>query len=248
MIIYKRLLGFLVSFLLSASLLGAYYSPGRILYFIAFSFVILLFYFWSIKNRFVTYNLLIKYFLIILTFLLSIWLFFIVIDFVFAKYFVVLLMFGYLILILDSFFKKVYMNKDISQPLVIYIDLLCFWLVTYFLFYSLVLFRIGTLISSLALLLSIVSLTAIRFYWQKIDFKRNIFYIFIFSVILIEIYIITSFLALNFYSSVFILWLWYSLLMDFFVDKIKDELIWSKKRKLIFFVILLFLFYLISVR
>ena len=108
MIIYKRLLGFLLSFLLSASLLSAYYYPGKILYFIAFSFVILLFYFWSIKNRFVTYSLLIKYFLIILTFLLSVWLFFIVIDLVFTKYFVALLMFGSLILILDSFFKKVY--------------------------------------------------------------------------------------------------------------------------------------------
>lgn len=248
MIIYKRLLGFLVSFLLSASLLGAYYYSDKILYFIIFSFLILLFYFWSIKNRFVTYTLLIKYLLIILVFLSSIWLFFIVINFIFAKYLVVILLFGCLIFILDSFFKKVYMNQDISQALLIYIDLPCFWLIVYFLFYSLVLFRVGILISSLALLISILSLIAIRFYWQKIDFKKNILYIFIFSIILIEIYIITSFLALNFYSSVFILWLWYSLLMDFFVDKIKDEFIWSRKLKLIFFVFLLFIFYLISVR
>jgi hypothetical protein len=248
MIIYKRLLGFLVSFLLSAFLLGAYYYSSKILYFIFFSFLILVFYFWSIKNRFVTYTLLIKYFLIILTFLLSVWSFFIVIDFLLVKYLVALLMFGCLIFILESFFKKVYMNKDISQALLIYIDLPCFWLVIYFLFYSLVLLRIGVLISSLTLLILIFSLTAIRFYWQKIDFKRNILYIFIFSIILIEIYIITSFLALNFYSSAFILWLWYSVLMDFFVDKIKDEFIWNKKRKLIFFIILLFIFYLISIR
>jgi hypothetical protein len=247
MIIYKRLLGFLVSFLLSASLLSAYYCPGKILYFIIFSFLIVLFYFWSIKNRFVTYGLLLKYFLIILTFLLSVWLFFIVIDFALAKYLVAFLTFGYLIFVLDSFFKKVYMNKDISQSLLIYIDLPCFWLTIYFLFYSLVLFRMGVLITSLALLISIVTLTVIRFYWQEIDFKRNILYIFIFSIILIEVYIITSFLALNFYSSAFILWLWYSLLMDFFVDKIKDEFIWSKKRKLMFLIVILIIFFSLSI-
>jgi len=248
MIIYKRLLGFLISFSLGALLLSAYYFPGKILYFIIFSVLLLLFYFWSIKNRFVAYHLLIKYFLIILIFLLSIWLFFIVIDFLFIKYIVVLLVFVYLIFVLDSFFKKVYLNEDISQALLIYIDLISFWSITYFLFYSLVLFRLGILITSLMLLVSIISLTAIRFYWQEIDFKRNILYLFIFCIVLVEIYIITSFLALNFYSSAFVLWLWYLLLTDFFVDKIKDEFIWSKKRKLIFFVILLFIFYLISVK
>ncbi len=248
MIIYKRLLGFLVSFLLSALLLITCYFPGRILYFIIFSIFLLLFYFWSIKNRFVSYRLLIKYFLIVLTFLLFTWSFFIVINSILIKYIVASLVFIYLIVVLDSVFKKVYTNKDISQPLVIYIDLVCFWSIIYFLFYSLVLFRMSILSASLVLLFSIIALTTIRFYWQKIDFRRSILYIFVLSLILIEMYIITSFLALNFYSSAFILWIWYYLLTDFFVDKIKDEFIWSKKRKLIFFIVLLFLFYLISVR
>jgi len=150
--------------------------------------------------------------------------------------------------ILDSFFKKIYLNKDVSQPLIIYIDLVCSWLIIYFLFYSLVLFRMNMLVAILILLVSIVSLVTIRFYWQKIDFKKNILYIFILNFIIVEIYIITSFLALNFYSSAFILWIWYYLLTDFFVDKINDEFIWSKKRKLIFFIALLFIFYLISIR
>ena len=140
MIIYKRLLGFLVSLLLSASLLITYYFPGKILYFIIFSIFLLLFYFWSIKNRFVTYRLLIRYFLIVLTFLLFLWSFFIVIDSIIIKYIVTSLAFIYLVFVLDSFFKKVYANKDVSQPLVIYIDLVCFWSIIYFLFYSLVLF------------------------------------------------------------------------------------------------------------
>jgi hypothetical protein len=248
MIIYKRLLGFVVSFLLSSLLLVTFYYPEKMIYFIAFSVFLLLFYFWSIKNRFVTYSLLIKYFLIVLTFLSFVWLFFVVIDSLLIKYLVASLVFIYLFIVLDSFFKKVYTNKDITQSLVVYIDLVCFWFLVYFLFYSSVLFRMNSLWASLILLFSIIILLIIRFNWQKIDFKKNISYVFTLIIILVEVYIITSFLALNFYSSAFLLWLWYYLLSDFFVDQINEKFIWNKKKKLIFLILLLFIFYLISVR
>ena len=248
MIVYKKILGFLVSFLLSLSLLIAYYSPERIIYLIIFSFLLLLFYFWSIKNRFVSYGLLIKYFLVVLVFLIFVWLFFIVINSWYAKYITSLVVFIYLAIILDSFFKKVYTNQDISRALIIYIDLVCFWLIVYFLFYALVLFRMNIYLSALMLLGAVIVLTLIRFYWLKIDFKKSMVYVLVLSVIVGEIYMITSFLALNFYSSTFMVWVWYYLLMDFFGDKIKDEFIWSKKKKLLFLVAFFFIFYLISVR
>jgi hypothetical protein len=247
-IIYRKLLGFLTSFLLSALLLLSYYFSEKIIYFIIFSILLLIFYFWSIKNRFVKYRLLLKYFLIVLVFLISIWTFFIVLDSILIKYLVALLVLIYLIIIFDSIFKKVYTNQDVTQALVIYIDLICFWAISYFLFFSLVLFRMSVFWTSLILLISILALLIIRFYWQKIELQKNISYLFVLSIILIEIYIITSFLALNFYSSVFILWIWYYLLSDFFIDKINDEFIWSKKRKILFLIVLLFIFYLISVR
>lgn len=248
MIIYKKILGFLVSFLLSIFLLGAYYFPERFYLFIFLSLFLVFFYFWSIKNRFVTYSLLLKYALVVLTFLIAIWFFFVVIDITIVKYITTILLFICLLLIFEGFFKKVYSNQDISHPLIVYIDLVCFWLISYFLFYALVLFRMGIPLTSLILSLFIIILSIIRFYWHQIDIKKNILYILILILILVQIYIITSFLALNFYSSSFILWIWYYLLMDFFVDKIKEDFIWSKKKKTIFFMILLFIFYLFSVR
>ncbi len=248
MIIYKRLLGFLLSFLLSGALLFTYYLPRDIVYTSIFSVFLLLFYFWSIKNRFVSYHLLFRYFLIVLVFLVSVWLFFIIIDTKLIKYTLSFLLLIYLITIFDNFFKKVYLNKDISKSVIIYVDLVSFWLIVYFLFYSFILFRINILLSALMLLLAVFSLLAIRFYWQNINFKKNILYIIIIALILTEIYIITLFLALNFYSSTFILWIWYLLLSDFFIDQINDHFIWNRKRKLMIFVFILFIFYLISVK
>lgn len=248
MIIYKRALGFLTSFLITALLAGLHYFPKAIVYFIILSIVCLFFYFWRIKNEFVDYKLLVKYFFIVLIFLFCTWLFFIVIDSAFGKYIILLYLLVSLIIIFDSFFKKIYQNKDITNQLILYIDLFCFWFIVYFLFHSLVFLKVNIFINSLILLLFSILLIMIRFFWKEINIKKEILHILVISIILVEIYLITSFLPFNFYSSAFILWIWYYLIIDFFVDRVKDEFIWSKKRKLIFFAVLLFILYLISVR
>jgi len=248
MIIYKRVLGFFISIILTLSLLLTCYFPNRIFIFIFISVFSCLFYFWTIKNRFIPYSLLFKYLLIILFFLSSFWLFFIVVDVLLLKYLLLLFILIYLIIFFNSVFKKIYLNKDIDHPLLIYIDLFCFWFISYFLLYAIIIFRVGYWWTSLGLLASIVFSILIRFYWQQINFKKNFLYLLGSLIILEQVFIIGSFLALNLYSLTFILWIWYYLLTDFFVDKIKEEFIWHKKKKLIFFVLALFIFYLISVR
>lgn len=248
MIIYKRFLGFLISFLIASSLIFTHYYPEKILYCLFFSIFCFLLYFFTIKNRFVKYSFLFKCFLIVLLFSFSLGLFFIVIDLTILKYILAVILFIALAMIFDSLFKKLYQNKDIAHPLVIYIDLFCFWFISYFLFYTVVFLRWNVLWTALLFFIAVIILFFIRFYWQKIDFKKNIVYVIIGAFILTEIYIITSFLAFNFYSSVFMLWVWYYLIIDFFIDKIKDEFIWSNKRKIVFFVILLFIIYFLSIR
>ena len=246
MIIYKRILGFLSAFLLVALMGISHYFPHWVKYFIILSIIILLFYFWRLKNRFITHKLLIKYFLISLFFLLSVWLFFIIIDSLIIKYIVLSGLLIYLIIVFDVLFKKIYQNQDIRQQLIFYIDLICFWFISYFLFYSQVFFRMGIFINSLILFISCLILIIIRFYWHKISIKKEILHILGISVILIEIYIITSFLAFSFYLSTLILWLWYYLILDYFVDKVKDGFIWRNKLKTLIFVLILFVFLLIS--
>jgi len=248
MIIYKRFLGFLISFLMVASLVFAQYYPEKLLYCLVFSIFCLLVYFFTIKNRFVQYPFLFKCFLMVLLFSFSLGLFFIVIDSLILKYVLALILFIALAIIFDVFFKKFYQNQDISNFLIVYIDLFCFWFITYFLVYAVIFLRWNLLWTALLFFITVLVLFSIRLYWQKIDFKKNILYLIVGAFILVEIYIITSFLALNFYSSVFMLCVWYYLIIDFFIDKIKDEFIWSNKRKIIFFVILLFILYLLSIR
>ncbi len=248
MIIYKRFLGFLISFLIASSLIFTHYYPEKILYCLFFSIFCFLLYFFTIKNRFVKYSFLFKCFLIVLLFSFSLGLFFIVIDLTILKYILAVILFIALAMIFDTFFKKFYQNQEISHFLIVYIDLFCFWFMSYFLFYVVIFLRWNLLWTALLFFITVLVLFSIRLYWQKIDFKKNIVYVIIGAFILVEVYIITSFLALNFYSSVFMLWVWYYLIIDFFIDKIKDEFIWSNKRKIIFFVILLFILYLLSIR
>jgi len=248
MIVFKRILGFLTSIILATLLVMVYYFPEKIYIFIFLSLFFCVFYFIIMKNRFISYLILSKYFSIVLFFLVCFWSFFIVIDIFILKYILIFFFLVYLIVILDSFFRKIYLNKDISHPLLIYIDLVCFWLITYFLLYLIIIFRVNLWWTSLGLLIAIISSVTIRFYWYQINLKKNLFYLLGLIVVLGGIFVFTSLLAFNLYALTFIVWLWYYILMDFSVDKIKEEFIGSKKRKLILLIILLFIFYLISIK
>ena len=248
MIVFKRILGFLTSIILATLLVMVYYFPAKIYIFMFLSLFFCVFYFIIIKNRFISYLTLGKYFSIVLFFLVCFWSFFIVIDIFILKYILIFFFLVYSIVILDSVFRKIYLNKDISHPLLIYIDLVCFWLITYFLLYLIIIFRVNLWWTGLGLLIAIISSVTIRFYWYQINLKKNLFYLLGLIVVLGGIFVFTSLLAFNLYALTFIMWLWYYILMDFSVDKINEEFIGSKKRKLILLIILLFIFHLISVR
>jgi hypothetical protein len=248
MIIYKRILGFLISFLLSGILILLNYYPHLIVYLAIISVFLLFFYFWKVKNRFITNKLLTHYFLISLLFLLSVWLFFITIDNILIKYAVALLLFIYLAFVFDHIFKKIYENIEISAQIFVYLDLVCFWLFSYFLFYSYIILNLSVFVLVLILLLITVLLTFLRFYWKNIDAKKEILYILIICIVMIELYLATLFLSFSFYLSALVLWFWYYFIMDFSVDKILETFIWRKNIKFIVMAILIFILSILTIK
>lgn len=248
MIIYKRILGFLISFLLSATLIFLNYFPNLIWYFVAFSILLLLLYFWKVKNRFITNKLIIHYFLISLLFLISVWLFFITIDNIYIKYFVALLLFIYFCFIFDHIFKKIYENQEISAQIFVYLDLVCFWLFSYFLFYASVILTMKLFIIAPIFFIVVYLLTNLRFYWQNIDSKKEILYVLIISVIMLELYLATLFLSFSFYLSALVLWFWYYFLTDFSVEKILDIFIWRTKIRFVIIAICIFVLSILTIK
>ncbi|MCD4704737.1 hypothetical protein K8R66_01540 [bacterium] len=248
MIIYKRILGFLVAFLIPIFLLLIYYRPRFFYYFLGAILVTLIFYFWRIKNRFVETKEIIFYFFIFLFYFINVCLFFILVDNFYIKLFLLFYLLISNVFIFDAIFKRIYENKAIVNQIFIYIDLLSAWFLIFSLFYLIIFLRFSLFWSVFILFLGSFLLVAIRFYWLKIKFKENLFYLFLVSVILSEIYLFTTFLPFNLYFATFIVWIWYYLLIDFLVDKIKERFIWRKKWKIVLILVFIFIFSLISVK
>ncbi|MDD3284458.1 MAG: hypothetical protein PHZ07_02590 [Patescibacteria group bacterium] len=234
MIFYKRILGFLVSFLLTALLLLTYFHPQKIWYFVGISIFLILFYFWRIKNRFVDYKTIFAYFATIFLYFGFIFAFFTMINNIYIRYIFLIFALLSFITIFDSFFRKIYENHEIKKQLIIYIDLLCFWMLSYFLFYNTFFFKNSLLFNSISIVILSFLIISISFYWHQINIKANILYIVVAVFILLQIFVISSFLPFVVYLSVFILWIWYYILMDFIIDKIKDKFVFKKKIKLLF--------------
>lgn len=248
MIIYKKILGFLLSFLSGFVFIFINYKPGWVIYIIASYLLLLLLYFWRIKNRFVKYSELFKYFAIFFVFIFSVFLFFITLDNIFIKIIISIFTTISSFFIFESIFKRIYENVEIKLELFTYVDLICFFGFIYFLFYSYIILKTNLFSLILYLLIFSFLLTNIRFYWNKVSIKRNILGVLIICVVLIELYLATLFLPFNFYLSSFIVWMWYYLILDFYVLRAKDEFIWRKKRKMVIFAIILFILSIISIR
>ncbi len=248
MIIYKKILGFLLSFLSGFVFIFINYKPDWIAYIIICYLLLLLFYFWRIKNRFVKYSELFKYFIIFFCFIFSVFLFFITLDNFFIKIIVSIFVMISAFFIFESIFKRIYENIEIKLELFTYVDLICFFGFIYFLFYSYIILKTNLFALISYLFIFSFILTNIRFYWNKINIKRNILNALIICIVLIELYLATLFLPFNFYLSSFVVWIWYYLITDFFVLKIRDEFIWRKKRKMVIFAIILFILSIISIR
>lgn len=239
MIFYKRILGFLVSFLLTASLLLTYFYPEKMWYFVVISIFLIFFYFWRIKNRFVDYKTIFAYFLTIFIYFGLIFAFFTMINNVYIRYTFLAFVLSSLAVIFDSFFRKIYENLEIKKQFIIYIDLLCFWMLSYFLFYDKFFFANSLILNSIAFIILTFLLISISFYWQEISIKPNLSYITVSVFILLQLYVITSFLPFVSYFATLVLWLWYYILTDFIIDKIKDKFTFKKKLKVLFLVIIL---------
>ncbi len=248
MIIYKRILGFVISFLLGGVLILINYIPSLTWYGFVFSILLLVFYFYRIKNRFIANKQLLQYFLMIFVFVVSCWLVFSTINNIIVKYFMVAFIVFILYFIFDSIFKRVYENINIKNQFFAYLDLFCFWFVFYFLFYSQVILRLNIFILSLVLVFFVIFFMIMRFYWTNINVKKELVYILIISVIVLELYLATIFLSFSFYLSVLILWIWYYLIMDSVIDKINNVFFWKKKLKMIIFGVFIFILAILTIR
>ncbi len=248
MIIYKKILGFLLSFLSGFFLILINYKPTWTFYIIIVYVLFLALYFWRIKNRFIKYSELLAYFLMFFVFIFSVFLFFITLDSLFIKIVISIFVAIYSFFIFESIFKRIYENIEIKLQLFLYVDLFCFLFFIYFLFYSYTIVKTNLFALISYLLIFSFILTNMRFYWNKISIKRNLLGALIICMVLIELYLATLFLPFNFYLSGFIVWIWYYCLVDFIVLKIKDEFIWRKKKKMVFLAIILFILSIISIR
>jgi len=248
MIIYKRILGFLIAFLLSGALIFVNYLPQFAWHSFILSILLLAFYFWRIKNRFISRKKLYQYFGIIFVFLISYWAVFSTINNIVFKYFISLFILFILSSIFDSIFKKIYENIEIKNQLFLYIDLFCFWFISYFLFYAQVILGLNLLILAIILVIFTIIFLIIRFYWNNISFKKELYYVLIISVIMLELFLATIFLSFSFYLSVLIIWIWYYLLMDFVIDKINNVFFWKKKLKMVILGIVIFILSILSIK
>jgi len=237
MIFYKRILGFVLAFIFAIILEIVYYNPKFFLYGALLTITFLLFYFWRIKNRFVRKLEILSYFLIIFAFLLSLWCFFIVSDNFYIRTMVLIFSVYFLMILFDSFFKKIYENKEISNEIIKSMDIICFLLFVFFSFYILIFISLSIVLSCLFILFISFLCLIIRFYWEKINWKKNKLSIITASLILTEIYLVMAFLPFNVYFLTFITWLWYYLISEFLIDELKQQS--TAKKKINLFVIFL---------
>ncbi len=88
----------------------------------------------------------------------------------------------------------------------------------------------------------------IRFRFSDLKLKNNLMYILAVSFIGTQVYFFTNFLPFSLYFATFIVWTWYYLLIDFLLDKIKENFFWRKKWKKVLILILIFISLLVTLK
>ena len=132
MIFYKRILGFVLALIFPILIEISYYYPKFFNYGLVLSLLLLVFYFWKIKNRFIKNTEILSYFGICLVFLASLWCFFVVCSNLIIRVVISVLSVYFFIVLFDSIFKKIYENREITSDIIKNIDLLCFLFYTFF--------------------------------------------------------------------------------------------------------------------
>ncbi|HNV97454.1 MAG TPA: hypothetical protein PKL13_04085 [bacterium] len=229
MIFYKRILGFILALIFGLIFEFVYYNPRFFLFGFLLSILLIFFYFWRIKNRFIKNTEIFSYLFITLTFLFCLWAFFVVADNLIIRTIVLVFCVYFFMVLFDSFFKKIYENKEISNEIIKSMDFICFLFFSFFTFYVFTFIRANLIISSVFILLISFICLIIKLYWEKIEWKKYKFSLIIVSIIFTEIYIGMSLLPFNIYFLTFITWLWYYLVSEFFIDDIKGQVLFKNK-------------------
>lgn len=235
MIFYKRILGFVLAFIFPIIIEIVYYNPKFFLYGLSLSILLLLFYFWRIKNRFIKNSAILSYFFITLIFLICLWCFFVVSDNFIIRTVVSIFSIYFFMILFDSIFKKIYENRDISNDIIKNMDLLCFLFFIFFVFYVFTFIRANLILSSAFILFISFICLNLRLYWEKIEWKKNKFSLIATSLIFTEIYVAMALLPFNIYFLTFISWLWYYLVSEFFIDELKNQV--SLKKRINLFIV-----------
>ncbi|MDD4289880.1 MAG: hypothetical protein PHH83_01215, partial [Patescibacteria group bacterium] len=171
MIFYKRILGFILAIFFGIIFEIVYYNPKFFVYGFLLSIFLIFFYFWRIKNRFIKNIEIFSYWLVTLAFLLCLWAFFVVADNFVIRTIVLIFCVYFFMILFDSFFKKIYENKEISNEIVKSMDFICFLFFIFFMFYTFTFIRANLIISSLLILLVSFICLIIKFYWEKLKGK-----------------------------------------------------------------------------
>ena len=229
MIIYKRILGFVLAFIFAILIQASYYNPKFFFYGLGISILLLMFYFTRIKNRFVPKQEIMSYFWVCFVFLLSFWCFFVVSDNFYIRNFIVAFSVYFFIVIFDSIFKKIYENKPINSDVLRNVDLVIFTFFSFFSLFALIFIRTNPILNFVFVFFYSIICMNIRMYWNNLDSKTNKLSIFLIAFIISEIYLVLILLPFNLYFLTIILLLWYYLISSFVSEDISGEFLLRKK-------------------
>ncbi len=233
MIIYKRILGFLISFLFAIFIEIAYYSHGFFFFGLVLSIILLIFYFTRIKNRFVEKKEIISYFLVSFVYLLSFWSFFIVADNFFIRNLIVVFSIYFFITLFDSIFKKIYDNTPINKDIIRGMDLIIFLFFSFFTFFVFTFLRANLILTFVFIFFVALVCMNIKLYWNNVNSRLHRLDIFIISLIVSEVYLVMAFLPFNLYFLTLVPWLCYYVISDFVLTEIRGEFLMRKKSRIL---------------
>ncbi len=210
--------------------------PEKILYLIALTIFILYILFKFLVAKKISLKETIIFFSIIFFLIISCALFLLIIENLYLKYFVLILV----ALLVGAFFELVFVFLHRShkyQPFSLnryceYISVLNFFFISSGLFALHIFLNLSFWFPVLILTILANILFCLNLWLNKIDIKKHLYYIYIFALLIFELTLGLAWLSISFYLKGFLLTVFYFLFVKFSNYKLKES--WDKKKVLFY--------------